>query len=313
MTTFDAADAPVPGQLELAGRCHAGTLRPALEDAWGSRVERDDCALVVVADGVSGQAGGAEASAMAVEVTLRAFSEAPPREPPGSRLYRAVQQANIEIYDRAVTVTELRGMSTTLTAVVVDAGELTAVHVGDSRLYLLRDGVLTQLTKDHTVAADKVRFGLLAREKARHHPDRSVLTRSVGRELIVSRDRLSRPVAQGDVLLVCSDGLHTVLGDEEMTALLDGRTAEDACCALVDAANARGTPDNLTAAVLRVLGPTPAPGARSGGLGARLRRVFQRPGGRAAGRAAAVTPRRRKHWPAGKAAHARGASAGAAG
>jgi protein phosphatase len=278
MTAPDPSNAPAPGQLELAGRCHVGTLRPALEDAWGSRLERPDCAVLVVADGVSGQAGGAEASAMAVEVTLRAFAEAPPAEPPGLRLYRAVQQANIEVYDRAVTVTELRGMSTTLTAVAVDAGELTAVHVGDSRLYLLRDGALTQLTKDHTVAADKVRFGLLSKEKARHHPDRSVLTRSVGRELIVSRDRLSRPVAQGDVLLLCSDGLHNVLEDEEMAALLAGRAAEEACRLLVDTANARGTPDNLTAAVLRVVGPIPAPGARPEGLGARLRRAFQRPG-----------------------------------
>jgi PPM family protein phosphatase len=273
VTDGSSGSAPVPGQLELAARCDIGTERPHLEDAWGSRVERPDCAVLVVADGVSGQAGGAEASAMAVEVTLRACAEGRPGEAAGQRLYRAVQQANIEIYDRAVAVPELRGMATTLTALAVEAGELTAVHVGDTRLYLLREGVLTQLTKDHTAAADKVRFGLLSREKARHHPDRSILTRSVGRELIVSRDRLSRPLLQGDVLLVCSDGLHGVLEDEEMAALLGGRPAEEACRLLVDTANARGTPDNLTAAVVRLVGSTP-PVSRPEGIGARLRRAF---------------------------------------
>ena len=272
-STVSPPSAPVPGELELAALCDIGTERPNLEDAWGSHIERPDCAVLVVADGVSGQAGGAEASAMAVEVTLRAYGEGRPGEAAGLRLYRAVQQANIEIYDRAVAVPELRGMATTLTALTVEAGELTAIHVGDTRLYLLRDGVLTQLTKDHTVAAEKVRFGLLGKEKARHHPARSILTRSVGRELIVSRDRLSRSLAQGDVLLVCSDGLHGVLDDEEMTVLLADRPAGEACRVLIDTANARGTPDNLTAAVVRVIGPTPPPD-RTVGIGALLRRVL---------------------------------------
>jgi protein phosphatase len=186
-----------------------------------------------------------------------------------------VQQANIEIYDRAVAVPELRGMSTTLTAVVVDRGELTAVHVGDSRLYVLHDRELVQLTKDHTVAAEKVRMKLLSREKARTHPDRSVLTRSVGRELIVSRDRISRRLIQGDVLLACTDGVYGVLEDEELRRLVAGRDAAAACRAVVDAANARGTADNLSAAVLRLVGPTPEED-RPVGLRKRLGRLLGR-------------------------------------
>ena len=261
-------------ELEVATHSDIGTERPNNEDACGALAEGAACAVVVVADGVSGGNGGEVASQMAVEVLLRAYREEPAATPAGQRLYRAVQQANIEIYDRAVSVPELRGMATTLTAVVVERGALTAVHVGDTRLYLLRDGAITQLTKDHTVAAEKVRMKVLSREKARLHPDRSVLTRSVGRELIVARDRLTQRLQQHDVLLLCSDGLYNVLGDPELAALTSGGDAAAVSRALVDAANRRGTPDNVTAAVVRVVGPTPEGWEPAPGLGERLRRMF---------------------------------------
>lgn len=260
-------------QIEAAALSHPGTERGDNEDSCGVLAESETCAIVGVADGVSGQAGGEVASRMAIEVVLRAWREEAPTLGAGQRLYRAFQQANIEIYDRAVAVPELRGMATTLTAVALERGELTAIHVGDSRLYLVRGGDITQLTKDHTVAADKVRFGLLSREKARTHPDRSVLTRSVGRELIVSRDRLTQRLRQGDVLLLCSDGLHNVLADEEMGRIVAGLGAAEACRALVDAANRRGTPDNLTAAVVRMIGTASAPPPPRG-LGSGLRRLL---------------------------------------
>ncbi len=261
-------------ELEFATLSDVGTARPNNEDACGALAEGAACAAVAVADGVSSGNGGEVASQMAVEGLLRAYREEPATTPAGQRLYRAMQQANIDIYDRAIAIPELRGMATTLTAVVVDRGALTAVHVGDSRLYLLRAGAITQLTKDHTVAAEMVRMKMLAREKARFHPDRSVLTRSVGRELIVARDRLTQRLRQGDVLLLCSDGLHNVLDDPELAALASGGDAAAGCRALVDAANQRGTPDNVTAAILRVVGPTPEGAEHSAGLGERLRRLF---------------------------------------
>ncbi len=264
-------------QVEAAALSDAGTERGENEDACGVHLEGPTCAVVGVADGVSGYEGGEVASRMAVEVVLRAWREEAPSLGAGQRLYRAFQQANIEIYDRAVAVPELRGMATTLTAVALERGGLTAVHVGDSRLYLVRRGEITQLTKDHTVVAERVRLGLLSREKARTHPDRGVLTRSLGRELIVSRDRITHGLEQGDVLVLCSDGLHNVLSDEEMARMVEGCDAAGACRALLDAANERGTPDNVTAAVVRMIGP--APGAPPpGGLGARLRRLLGRSG-----------------------------------
>jgi protein phosphatase len=262
---------PEAGPLQVAALTDVGTTRPHNEDACAAWLEAPDRAVLVVADGVSMAEAGEVAATMAVEVVLRAYREEPATTPAGQRLYRAVQQANIEIYDRAVAVPELRGMTTTLTAAVVDGDRLTVVHVGDSRLYLLRDGQFQALTKDHTVAAEKARFGLLSKERVRTHPDRSVLTRSVGRELIVSRDLTSRPVQPGDLLLACSDGLHGVLEDPAMARLVAGRDAAAACRALIEAANQRGTPDNLSAVVLRVTGPV-APRAAPG-LGSTLKRL----------------------------------------
>ncbi len=159
-----SAPDPLPAPpLEVAALTDVGTERDHNEDACGT-LQEADAALAVVADGVSSSPGGEVASQMAVEALLRAYREEPAARPAGQRLYRAVQQANIEVYDRAIAVPELHGMATTLTALVVQAGTLTAVHVGDSRLYLVRGGRAVQLTKDHTLAAERVRMGVLSAE-----------------------------------------------------------------------------------------------------------------------------------------------------
>jgi serine/threonine protein phosphatase PrpC len=251
-------DCPVP----FAVLTDAGTDRQDNEDACGWHAEASQL-LIAVADGVSGEEGGEVASQMAIEATVRAYRESPREWAPGKRLYRAAQQANIEIHDRALVVTELRRMSTTLTAIVVDRGVLYAAHVGDSRLYSIRSGKITQMTKDHTVAGVRRRMGLLSATRAQSHPGKSTLTRSVGRELIVAVDRIEFPVSEGEIILVCTDGLYNVLGDDELREGVTGKSPADACRALVDAANKRGTPDNLTAAVVAVTAPPPDPGARS--------------------------------------------------
>jgi protein phosphatase len=262
-----------PYQVDIASLSEVGTERDHNEDCCGSFVDGGACAILAVADGVSSYPGGEVASQMAIEVVIRAYREEPDAMPAGQRLYRAVQQANIEVYDRAVVVPELRGMATTLTAVAVDRGELTAVHVGDSRLYLLRDGEITQLTKDHTLAAERTRFGVFGKDQA--EADRCVLTRSVGRELIVSRDRTTRRLQQADVLVLCSDGLYNVIRDEEIEEIVADRDAQSACRFLVEAANERGTPDNLTVVVARMVGPIPDYPAPAG-LAGTLRRLLGR-------------------------------------
>ena len=260
--------------LDVCAVSDVGTGRDHNEDACAAHLEATDCAIAAVADGVSSSPAGEVASATAIEVLVRAFREEPATAAAGQRLYRAMQQANIELYDRALAVPELRGMATTLTAVAVQRGELTAVHVGDSRLYLVRSGAIAQLTKDHTAAAEKVKYGLMSKERARDHPDKSVLTRSVGRELIVSRDRISQALETGDLLVLCTDGLYNVLDDDEIARLACDGDATAAAQALVATANERGTPDNVTAAVLRFTGPAAGRPAEAAGLGARLRRVL---------------------------------------
>lgn len=234
-----------------------GNERDNNEDSVGLSVEGGTSLVMVVADGVGGYEGGEQASRMAVDVALESYRQQDTTIAPEKRLYRAAQQANIEIYDRAIVVPELRNMSTTLTAVAVEGSMLYAAHVGDSRLYLLRAGAITQVTKDHTVAAERVRQRLLTPERARHHPDHGTLTRSLGRELIAAVDRITLPVQTGDVLVVCTDGLHNILYDEEIAKLAAEGPADMAARRLIDAANEKGTFDNLSAAVCRIVGELP--------------------------------------------------------
>jgi serine/threonine protein phosphatase PrpC len=255
------ADEPVTEQakdpiFEVALLSDVGTNREGNEDSCGHYVENPESVVFAVADGIGGYEGGEVASAMAIEVTLESYRESPLAWGPSKRLHRAVQRANIEIHNRALTVPELRRMGTTLTAAVVDAGVLHAAHVGDCRLYLIRRGRIRQITKDHTMVQERVRMGLMSADRARYHPERSALTRSIGHELIVSVDRITLPLEQNDRLIICSDGLHGVLHDRDLEQTVRDHNAAEACKRLVAVANQRGTADNLTAVVFTMFGET---------------------------------------------------------
>jgi protein phosphatase len=257
----------------MAALSHPGTERGDNEDSCVTHRESDQCGLVAVADGVSSYDGGEVASQRATEVLVRSFTEQGSGVATMKRLVRAVQQANIEIYDTAVVVPQLRRMCTTLTALVLDRGEALAAHVGDSRLYLIRERQILQLTKDHTLAAERASLGLISKKRLPDHPDRCVLTRSVGRELIVGVDRITRELVQDDVLIVCSDGLYNALDETEFPRVVENLAASSACRALIDAANSLGAFDNVTAAVVRI---TRSPAKlEPAGLGNRLRRWFR--------------------------------------
>jgi PPM family protein phosphatase len=243
--------------FDIALLSDVGNDRPGNEDSCGHFVENPDNAIFVVADGVGGYEGGEVASKMAVESTIAAYLESPVGWGAAKRLHRAVQRANIDIHNRALAVPELRRMATTLTAAVVSGGTLHAAHVGDCRMYLIRNARIRQLTRDHTVIGERVRMGLITAERARNHPERSALNRCLGHELIVSIDLITMPLSQGDRVIVCSDGLHTVLRDEDLEHLTRDTDAESACHKLIEAANERGTADNLTAAVFLMSGETP--------------------------------------------------------
>lgn len=232
-------------EIEFFGMSDPGCVREGNEDAAGSWPFEDGY-LFAVADGLGGHLAGEVASALALEVLSREMAAAPRAGPLMKRLRRALQQANLEIYQKAITVPELHRMGTTLTASAVTGGALVAVHVGDCRLYLLRDGSLSQLTKDHTSVWDQVEYGILTPEEARTHPNRHNLTRYLGHDLIASIDALTMDLRAGDVLVQCSDGIHDVLPESEMADILRENRPEAACREIVRRCLDAGGPDNLT-------------------------------------------------------------------
>ncbi len=243
-----------PFEIEAAVLSDTGSERGHNEDHCGKYVKSKTSALVAVADGMATLEGGDLASQRAVLGLVRSYRELAPGMTQAQRLVRAARNANYELYDMAVVVPQLRGMSTTLTAVAVGDGDMTAVHVGNSRVYLVRDGYINQLSKDHTAAAQ-------ASEEGRQAPagGHDILTRCLGRELIVPIDLFETDLVRGDTLLLCTDGLYRVFEDMEMARLIEGLDATTACRKLIDEANAVGTLDNLTVAIVRVLGETPEP------------------------------------------------------
>jgi protein phosphatase len=215
--------------------------------------------VFAVADGLGGHQGGEVASAMAVEPLAaldgRAFADAGQA---AGALAEAIGEANLAILRRARSDPELWGMGTTVTAAAV-AGDrvLQLAHVGDSRAYLLRaDAPLRQLTTDHTVVQEAVARGLLTRQQAAVHPQRGVVTRAVGLDPKVPVD-LPEPLElePGDQVLLCTDGLTEVVDDDRIAAVLISQAdGDDACRALIAAANQGGGPDNVTVVLLRVAG-----------------------------------------------------------
>jgi serine/threonine protein phosphatase PrpC len=275
MDSSPATPPVIEQAFDLALLSDVGTNRPDNEDSCGHFIESPDSVVFAVADGVGGYEGGEIASRMAIDVTLEAYRESPPDWGASKRLHRAIQRANIEIHDKALIVPELCRMATTLTAVAVDKGVLSAVHVGDCRLHLIRNSQIRQISKDHTMVADRVRMGLMSAARAKDHPERGMLLRSLGHELIVSIDRISIPLLERDRIILCSDGLYNVLEPDNLEALTRDCDAETGCRKLIEAANQRGTADNLTCAIFKMTAPT-GHTPSSGGWRDRLRGLFGR-------------------------------------
>jgi len=227
-------------------RSDTGRQRSANEDSFFVRSP-----IFVVADGM----GGAQAGEVASKAAADAFDRDLPSTAPEAFLRETIEAANSEIHELAREDSAKAGMGTTITAVIVDAeGESVAIgHVGDSRAYRLRSGKLERLTRDHSLVEEMRRKGQLTEEQAEDHPQRSIITRALGPEPDVEVDVQTVPATPGDVFLICSDGLTTMLGDEQIASLLAGATSMDAAVrALVDEANRAGGRDNITALAFRL-------------------------------------------------------------
>ena len=236
---------------ESAGRTDPGRVRRRNEDAFVL-----DPPLFAVADGM----GGAQAGEVASRLTAAAFREyhEADRLAPDERIQAIIQEANRRIYERARTDSDVSGMGTTVTAALLTGGRVTLGHVGDSRAYRIRDGELEQLTEDHSLVADLMRSGSLTPEEAEAHPQRSVITRALGTDPEVDVDTLSVEAEVGDLFLLCSDGLTTMVADDDILGILSAApTLDDAAKELVRAANTGGGEDNVTVVLFRVEGDEP--------------------------------------------------------
>ncbi|HEY3375492.1 MAG TPA: Stp1/IreP family PP2C-type Ser/Thr phosphatase [Candidatus Aquicultor sp.] len=206
-----------------------------------------DGTIFAVADGMGGHRAGEVASAMALDALHFGLTKRS-KESVGERLVESIKRANKKVHETAVRDTDHRGMGTTLTvAVAHDDATLYVGHVGDSRLYLLRDGLLKQLTTDHSLVAQMVASGHLKPEEAEVHPQRSVITRAIGSEVDVKIDTFTQEVLPNDRYLLCTDGLSGMLTDDVIAEVLrDHSDIQDAARELVSWANDRGGNDNIT-------------------------------------------------------------------
>jgi serine/threonine protein phosphatase PrpC len=205
--------------------------------------------LFVVADGM----GGAQAGEVASEISVRSFDDELPNGSPAEALVRVIEGANKRIHERARSDESMHGMGTTTTAAYVDDEEVVIAHVGDSRAYLLRGSELIRLTKDHSLVGELVARGKLTEEQAEQHPQRSVITRALGPEANVQVDVDIFKARAGDVFLLCSDGLTSMVHEPKLKPLFDeAGSLETLGKRLIDAANAAGGRDNITVILFRL-------------------------------------------------------------
>jgi serine/threonine protein phosphatase PrpC len=207
--------------------------------------------------------GGAQAGEVASQIAVEAFEQGLPEDgSPEERLASRAREANKRIHDLSQAQPERAGMGTTLTAAYLDRDDLAIAHVGDSRAYLYRDETLTRLTQDHSLVDELVRRGKLTEEQAAEHPQRSIITRALGPEAQVEVDTWTYPLREGDEVLLCSDGLTSMVS-EELVATVLGRSEslEAAAQGLIDEANSAGGRDNITVVLFRLEEVGSEPGA----------------------------------------------------
>lgn len=250
--------------LSSAVLTHPGLRRDTNED---SVCARPDLGLFVVADGMGGHAAGEVASQLAVETIETFIADTRDADSPGSwpfpydtrisldanRLTAAFRLANRRIAAAAHDADALRGMATTAAAVLAGAGTPVVAHVGDSRVYRLRQGVLTQLTEDHSWVGEQVRAGALSEADAQQHPWRHVVTRALSGADDPAVAVQEVEVRAGDRMLICSDGLSGVVPADRLEEIASRPAPLDTICqALVEAANQAGGPDNITVALVQI-------------------------------------------------------------
>ena len=253
-----------PDRIEIASLSDTGRQRSNNQDAYGEGYAGSGSRWIMVADGMGGHAGGATASRVAVETVSSAVANSGLAA--GAALRAALEAANRAVYEEAQRNRALAGMGTTGVAALFSAdGAAFVANVGDSRAYRLRDGAFEQITLDHSLVAELQRRGIITAEEAFVHPRRNEVLRSLGVEPDVIVDLHELDLKPGDLFLLCSDGLSGVVRDEEIAEIVHREAPAQAVRTLVEFANRRGGPDNVTVQIARIPGAaTPEAPPRSG-------------------------------------------------
>jgi PPM family protein phosphatase len=247
-----------PRRIEIASLTDTGRQRSNNQDSFGEGHGRSGARWIMVADGMGGHAGGATASRVAVETVSSMVASS--QEAPDVALRAALEMANRVVHDESQRNDALAGMGTTGVAVLFSPDGLAFVaNVGDSRAYRMRNGALEQITFDHSLVAELQRRGMITEEEALVHPRRNEVLRSLGVERDVEVDLHRLDLEPGDLFLLCSDGLSGVVRDAEIADVMHRESPAQAVRTLVDFANSRGGPDNVTVQIARIPVPEPDP------------------------------------------------------
>lgn len=239
--------------MHFYGKTDVGRRREMNQDVFGLDVFDAQTGYGLVCDGMGGQSAGNIASDMACKAITARIKEAikqKSHESPRSILASAIREANYSVYKCSMVEPDYHGMGTTAVVAFVSGGVAYCAHVGDSRIYLLRGGTLTQVTRDHSLVQELMESGQITPEQMRTHPRRNMITRAVGVGLTVEPDLLQISLQPGDKLLLCSDGLTNMIEDMRIAQILMTYSGAKACDVLINEANNAGGTDNITAVLM---------------------------------------------------------------
>lgn len=240
--------------MNVWGITHPGKVREQNQDAFAFEKLADGRVIALVCDGMGGARAGNIASTMAVDVFMDEFfhGESHEKDTIQQKMEHAAEQANAQVFHCSSTVPEYNGMGTTLVAAFVDQKGAVILNEGDSRAYHITEDGIRRVTRDHSLVEDLVERGDLTRDQARVHPHKNLITRALGAEPRLRTDSFYQEMKENEYLLLCSDGLSNVVGEQEILyEVLYGGASENCCQNLLEIALKRGAPDNVTVVLIQ--------------------------------------------------------------
>ena len=240
--------------MNFFGMTDIGIKRESNQDVFYTHKFNDQVGFAIVCDGMGGQSAGHIASDMACEIISGKLIEGGVNELPTDQIRElavsAISDANVQIYRKSNLEAGCKGMGTTTVLAIISGDTACVAHIGDSRVYLLVNGKLHQMTRDHSLVQELLEQGKISEEEVQNHPNKNMITRAVGVNLTVDIDYIEMPFTKGSKLLLCTDGLTNMVQNETIEEVLLNKSAKDACKKLISLANAAGGVDNITVAVI---------------------------------------------------------------